>query len=173
MTAIPTFPAGHLPSPDEFTFMNPLRAYKAADTSRSSTSTLANDPDLFVTPIVNAVYAVQLFLMVQGGTVGDMKVDFTFPAGATFPWGFIAYDNGITGAPAAVNAIAFGAPTSGSSFFNVGLTGAGSQNTVPVYGLLTMGSTAGNLTLQWAQSTSDGTAATIKAGSWMRAERMA
>lgn len=174
MTARPTFPTGHEPSSDEFSFLLPLTAYKPSDTSRANTSTLANDPDLFISPVANAVYAVQAWLITEGGTVGDMKVGFAWPAGATFPWGIITYPTNVGSAPisSAVFMGAFGAPTSGSSNFGIGGTGAGAQNFVPIVGMLTMGNTAGSLNLQWAQSTSDGTAAIMKAGSVLIATRL-
>lgn len=175
MTARPTFPSGHEPSPDEFSFLVPLAGYKTSDTSRSNTATLANDPDLLITPPVSTVWAIQGVLIIEGGSVGDMKIAFSFPTGATLTWGLIDNPTGIT-TPYTSNTVftgAFGSATSGSSFFSAGLIGAGSQFYTPVGGLLTMGSTAGNLTVQWAQNTSDGTAATMKAGSWLMGWRLA
>lgn len=172
----PTLNTGHILTADDFTYLLPVAARKTADTSRSTTTTLTNDPELTLALVANYVYTFQAVLIIDGGNVGDMKIGFTFPTGTTMTWGLI--DNPVTitsplPASSAVFTGAFGSATSGSSFFNAGLAGTGNQIFTPVGGLVSMGSTSGSLNLQWAQASSDGTAAIMKAGSWLKCSRIA
>lgn len=89
--ARPTLANGHVPNSDEFSFLLQLVAYKTADESVANSTALQNDDALFLTPATNAVYGVRCVMFTSGGTTGDMRIAFTWPSGASFPWGEVAY----------------------------------------------------------------------------------
>lgn len=134
---------------------------KSADQSAPSTS-LVTDTDLTVPVVANAVYAVSFRGVFAATTTADIKVTWlNLPAGSSFTW---------TGSSS----------LSGTgSVFSDGVTdiwsgnGIGSPRSFWYDGLLVMSTTAGNLQFQFAQNTSDATATVMKAGSWMRVERVA
>lgn len=141
--------------------VTPLIAVKAGDTSRSNTASRTADPDLVVALLANLTYTVDSYLMYDAGA-GLFQVYWTVPAGATVtgaPWGL---DTAVTAAT--VGGIRV--PPTGAA---VGSGGSGTVVSARPTANVIMGSTAGNLTLTWAQNTSNATATILKAGSWIRA----
>src|SRR5262249_54870488 len=65
--------------------VNTKYAAKAADTSRASTTTLTNDPDLTVAVDASKSYELAMTLVYTATpSTGDLKYAFTVPAGAVF-----------------------------------------------------------------------------------------
>lgn len=140
---------------------------KAADTSRTSTTTLADDLHLAGMALeANATYSLQGWIEYVGAAIGtgDLKMGFTTPAGCTMNW-----NSG-------------GVVTTGANSYDATAPAAATSRTVGSGGAVEMvarlggriiTTTAGILTLQWAQGTSSATATTIRAGSWLRLERIA
>jgi hypothetical protein len=159
---IPTWAPGQvLAAGDVNNWFVPLNAYKAADQSVTSSTTLANDNALFVSVAANCTYTLQLDLFYEGAAAGtgDLKWNFTSPSGTT----------GLTGTPAY-----FGTDTNihgaafvalGSTFTTLGTNGAGVIKYALTTGTLVTSSTAGTLQFQWAQNSSSGTATKVRAGS--------
>lgn len=144
-----------------------ITAWKVADTSRASVATLSADPDLVIPLVANAVYRFEAFLVFNGGTLAssDFQVQVNAPANAsTFWWSAKGKDNN-TLAP-----VLGSAQTSGNAAF--GTSGTGSQREAEIKGFVAT-FTAGNLSLFWAQATSNSTATTLKAGSHFLAKRIA
>lgn len=133
--------------------------YKGSDESVTSSSTLQDDNEL-VSPTLatNVKYLVecQVFYTSTSATPG-VKFSWVGPTSATMVWGAGAgyIGNSTIGAVDAWS-------ISASAFDQALYTGI----------LVTAGST-GTLQLQWAQNTSNGTATTVKAGSWLRLTRVA
>ena len=150
----------------------PLTAYKTADESVTSSAVSQDDDALSLAVVANAVYLVTAWMIYEATTASDIRWGFTWPTGATMPWGEMALDTAAAGIFGDVKPNAFGAPASGD-VFQAGGAGAGSQLTGILYGLLTTSSTAGTLQLQWAQGTSGATATKVKAGSVLEARRLA
>ncbi|MFJ8900042.1 hypothetical protein [Streptomyces sp. NPDC102370] len=124
---------------------------KTLDTSRTSTATPAADPHLFLTVAANATYIVEAVgVWTSGG--GGFRIDWTAPNGATMVW----TDNDGAGSAALGDDLTFAA-TTGTTF----------------QGALITGNTAGTLTLRWAQNTSNAAATVLKAGCYLRLERVA
>src|SRR6266699_774767 len=61
----------------------PLAIIKPADTSRTSNTTLADDPDLIVPVAASTTYNIHGQVFYDGAANTDMKFTFTIPAGAT------------------------------------------------------------------------------------------
>jgi len=126
-------------------------AVKAGATSRNTTVTPAADPDLVVAVEANSRYDVTCIVgWTNGG--GGMRFDFTGPTSATMLW--VDNDGSV-------------AATIGTDLtFNV-TVGTTLKGT-----LITVG-TAGNLTLRWAQNTSNAADTTLLAGCGLHVERVA
>lgn len=143
---------------------------KPSDTSKTSNTTLANDPDLTLAVDANKSYHLELLINAYaGGGAGNIKTQLNVPASAVLyggVWGAPVgggfggngYDNAAQGIPSV------GAVT------HWGLTVAD----LPILwiGILVVAGTAGNVVLQWAQDTSSATSTIVRAGSWMLIRRV-
>lgn len=154
-----------------------LHARKPADETVTSSTTLQNDDHLVLALSANATYEFEAFLFTietGGDFVGDIKTAFAFPAGATVhlvgagphPTSFTTGTSSVTEWLAR--------PTQTSSPTQTLTYGVGSgQTALWMKGVIVVSATAGDLQLQWAQNVSDATGITVKAGSWIAAERIA
>jgi hypothetical protein len=130
-------------------------AVKAADTSRASTTTRTDDPELFV-DLPTGLYRFESLTNLTGSNAN----------------GFFAATNGGaatgigTGPRLAGTVVSFSAaPVSSANLLT--LTGA-------VHAISTFRMTAaGRLVLQWAQNASSATPSVLTAGSWIKLDRLA
>lgn len=153
--AVPTWVTGQvLAASDVNNWFVPIASYKAALLARSTT-TLSNDPELFVPLVASAVYDVRYMFINTGSGVG-FKWTFTFPAGSTGGYGVS------TQAPGTFGQVWGDTVTSGT-------TGATVYAVIGEGTIFTSG-TSGNLQLQWAANAA-GTM-TIGAGSKLVAYRV-
>lgn len=137
---------GDTPSTAEYQNKAIAAAIKTAPESVASSTALQDDDELVVPVEANTRYRFEA-LLVCGGSAGDIVIDFIGPAGSTELW-------------------AFGGPHSGAMFSAAqGIAIGGSNFAVQAGGILLVGATAGNLTLRWAQQTSDPAATTVQEGS--------
>jgi hypothetical protein len=166
--AIPTWTPGEvLASADVNSWFVPLAAVKASDTSRTSTTTLANDPDLTLAVAANCTYVFDMYLDFEGDTTGngDLKWKWAVPASTTMRFG-IAYS---TTSPAVSVSNSFTQASTVSAASN----GAGTLQGLSARGTIVTSAAAGNVVLQWAQNTSSGTATIVHAQSHLYAFRIA
>lgn len=124
---------------------------KAADTSRISTATVANDAHLLLPVVANATYIVEAVLVWTNGG-GGFRADWSAPSGASMVW----TDNDGAGAADLGTDLTFSV-TTGTTF----------------QGALVVGATAGNLVVRWAQNASNTAATVLLAGSYLKLERVA
>ena len=124
---------------------------KAADTSRTSTATVANDAHLLLPVVANATYIVEAVLVWTNGG-GGFRADWSAPSGASMVW----TDNDGAGAADLGTDLTFSV-TTGTTF----------------QGALVVGATAGNLVVRWAQNASNTAATVLLAGSYLKLERVA
>ena len=137
----------------------PTSVIKQSDESVTSSITLQNDDELLVALDANTFYTFEALLGYTGAAAGDLKVAFTVPAGAAIlvqGWGFDT--------PFAVTPVLTAANGSGTAL-NFGCNGTTVPVSAKIQGAITTAATAGNLQLQFAQVSSNGTATTMKAGS--------
>jgi hypothetical protein len=147
----------------------PLFARKTSDQAKTSDAALANDAQLVVAVVANAIYLFDLFLVYDGAATGDIQFKLVPPAGATLLWVPIGFPSSAAGTSSTVKMPKEG--TAADTFGAVG-TGAGNIVVMTPRGILRTGASAGTLQLQWAQGTSDGTATTLYTDSWIRAQRV-
>lgn len=160
------FTAGQVPTAGEVDDLATLFAYKTADESVGSSTTVQDDDHLFVTVAANSIYRVFAHLIYSARSDTDIKYGWVGPTGAALRWNAIAQDSANTGLT--------GTTYWGSDdITQLGHTagGAGAENTTYmgswVWGILRTAGTAGTFKLQWAQSVSNATSTIMRADSWL------
>jgi hypothetical protein len=164
---IPSWSVGQvLAAADVNSWFVPLAAYKSADQSVTSSTTLVNDTALVVPVASSATYIFWCMLYFEGGTLNssDLKWGWTVPASTTMRY------QAIYVSPASVLNIARAGTD--ASVLAAASNGAGNSQTMQMFGTALVSSTSGNLQLQWAQNTSNGTATIVHAGSVLFAQRI-
>jgi hypothetical protein len=159
----PTFLAGERVKASKLQLLSdavPRIILKTADQARTNSTALTNDTELLAAVAASTRYKWRVEIIYGASTTGDLKIAFTWPAGATCPWGYIGYDTAL-----AMRAVSFHAPASGDPF-SLGGNGVGNDLVAILTGTLTVGVTAGNLRFQIAQNALDAVnATTVRAGS--------
>ena len=146
----------------------------AADTPFTS-STLAT---LLSVPVsAGETWLVEGAFYVNGGQTGDFRVRLS-ATGATSPSGYFGID--LVAGSASSTSSASSNPSntvavqaSGGSSLIGGLVGTSVNQTLPFKGIVVVGSADASLDLQAAEGTTDATATTVLAGTWMKATRIA
>lgn len=142
-------------------------AYKAASTSRPSTTTRTADPDLSLTVEANALYRLtgELFWSSGASSAIGWKGAFTVPSGASGAWGLSALDN--TGGSTSGLSDVTGIAREISSETNAGVVASFSYSPTKFGGFVDTGATAGTLAFTWAQQTSSATGLVLEAYSFI------
>lgn len=174
-SARPSMPAGHIVTAtdvsailDEIDFMSGVFAHKTADEPLASNTTFQNDDHLSLPFAASKMYTIDGKLYLEGPTAGDIKLQLTWTGTVTrLDWAATGLATTATTAEGDMLSIAqLGATTPPVAPITTG-TITSNWSTIEVSGLL-IASTAGVLTLQWAQATSNATNTIVKKGSWMR-----
>jgi hypothetical protein len=167
--AVPTWVSGQvLTASDVNTWFVPLAAIKTSNESVTSSTTLQNDDDLFVSVTSNSTYIVHCLINCDGASTGDIKIQFTGPAGASFTG--LCNGLAIGGATGSDDQVASIDLATAKSFGLAG--GAGVTRPVNIHGNLVIAGTSGTFRLQWAQDTSDATATRVLTGSHLILQRI-
>lgn len=146
----------------------PVVAYKTADESVTSSTTLQNDDDLALAVAASATYIFRGWLNYEGAAgTGDLKIGWTYPSGLTMAYGHIGETTG-----AAISTGSVTTTSAESNNPNFGGNGAGTATSAYLFGMVFVSTTAGTLQLQWAQASSTGTATKMKKGSWLELRRV-
>ncbi|GIH29101.1 hypothetical protein Aph01nite_74110 [Acrocarpospora phusangensis] len=140
---------------------------KAADESVASSTVMQNDDHLLLPVAANTRYLVDSLVKYFGEDLADMKFGWTAPAGATLDWYSDAYWTGTSDSGKVMREVRTLAQTQ-----SCGCSGASFTFAAALRGTLNVGGTAGNLQLQWAQVTSNGTANQVLTGSLLRVTRL-
>ncbi|MGW3421283.1 glycosyl hydrolase family 28-related protein [Streptomyces phaeochromogenes] len=147
-------------------------ARKTADETVTSSTTLQDDDHLALAVESGHTYDFKVFMLVDGGVTGDLKTAFTFPTGSTLHFTGRGPTTGLaSGSGGDCEFNGRQSATSGSTTISFGTSG--SRLGITLEGILIVGSTAGSFQLQWAQNTSDGTGTTLKAGSYIKLDKVA
>jgi hypothetical protein len=163
----PIFNTGDVPSATQVDawMVNTTWARKTADESITSSTTQQDDDTLFVSVVANSTYIVEMVLQVRSatGTTAGIAWQFVAPAGATLFGGAVGLTPGsTTNTTPRVDTIALGGPNGHGS------VGTSTNAAILADAVLIVGGTAGTFKLQWAQNVSNGTATTVKTGSYLR-----
>lgn len=152
---------------------SPIRTRTTSDSTISSDNTLSDDPAAAMSFAIGAseVWYVDWTVSYSSNTTPDFQVAVTGPAGATcnlYVYGSAVTDNTIPHPwrlLASYQALATATPCGGQ--------GNTVYSAVRITGVIVNSTTAGNITLQWAQNTSDGTNTIRRAGSTLKRELLA
>lgn len=162
------FAPGVLSSADVNEYLvNTKYVEKASATTRVSTTTPANDPDLSLHLDTNKIYFLELIAPFTSIAAAGFKFSFSIPAGTVFTGYALTGIGGVTSIntySSAGNAITINISTAS--------TGSGADDIITVRGTLDTAGTGGNITYQWAQATSNGGNTTVRAGAAMYIRRV-
>lgn len=142
---------------------------KSADESVTSSTALQNDDHLTLAIAANETWALEYILFLSGADAGDFKSALSVPAGAT------GWRGGIGPGVAATSGESDGRFTVKGDFTNDLIFGTNVTDTVTalIRTIVINGANAGNVVLQWAQNTSNGTATQVRQNSHLLARRVA
>lgn len=148
-------------------------AYKTADTSRANTAVVADDPHLTVPVVANGVYLLDGWLKYFADPTPDFKMTLGTPAGTLGEWSGLGRGLSSAAETASVNGYLIRTDSNDVNQERnyYGVTDA--DMTVHVKGMIRVAGTAGNLTIQWSQGTSNATATVLYTDSWIRVHRIA
>lgn len=148
---------------------NVLFVRRTADApSIASNTALTDDAVLFLDVAPNSVYVLTTQLVYSADPGTDMRVGWSAPAASTLDWNTGSID--AVSSSAAAGSF-WGYSNLASAEILGGLTGGAPAVGRPS-GLLVTSSTAGPFKFRWAQGTSSGFGTQLKAGSWVRLDRV-
>lgn len=155
---------------DNFLAMPPhLISRKTADQTVTSSTALVDCTSMVLPVGTSETWQFEFDVLYTASTAGDLKLGFTIPASsrldASAMWMSSVPSAGIQ------SITGTSSPTSSTTFQGLG-TGA-DRLLLPLKGIYVGGGTAGNVTLQFAQQVSDGTATTIFTNSTVWAVKLA
>jgi hypothetical protein len=152
----------------------PVAVFKPSNTSRNTTTSVADDPDLILPVAASTTYEVRGVIFYDGPATGtgDIKWTFSLPSGATGQYQMIHQN--LTAGTAGMWQINWtDGPNLTTTQANTQGTGSPNILAMTFSGLLAVAGTAGNLTFRWAQNTSNGTNTRVYQQSYMVAQRIA
>jgi hypothetical protein len=172
-TIYPSIAVGQRITADLLTSMLPQTVYKSGTTSRSSTTTLADDPDLVLALPANAVGLVEFFVKYGDATGVLIKTDWN-------QTGISSVNRQVMGAGSTASD---GSADNMASHWGVhGFTTTSVYGTRTVTGnqlwlyewsFVTVGAANATVAFQWAQNASSATAISVVSGSFARWTRYA
>jgi len=171
--AYPTLYAGQRLTAALLQSMQPLYVAKPTDQSVTNSTTNVNDSAISVAVAANAAYLVTGMLLYSARSDTDVKIGWTGPGGSSFDWIAHAQSQDGSGGLASTGVVVDRQSIGNTSF---PLGGFGAENTTymtaPFWGRLVTSGSTGTLQLNWAQRVANVTSSIMRAGSWIRAERV-
>ena len=155
---------------DNFLAMGPhLIVRKPSDESVTSSTTFQADDHLLMAVAANEVWLTRWVVVWTGSTTGDINTRFTFPAGGELTLSALRSDGTGTQTP-----FMFGYTTSPTAAISSESLASGGLRTFIIFDIqFTNSGTAGNVALEWAQLSSNGTATIVKANSTLWGVKLA
>jgi len=130
-------------------------AQKSADQTINNNNTLFDDADLKISLEANSTYLIDFFMLFNSAAAADIKFCIKAITGATGYWG-VSYDV---------------SPTA-KSIGDVQSLGTDGSNQFTWFHGIIKTTTAGTFQVQWAQNTSDAGDTTLKAYSYISANKV-
>jgi hypothetical protein len=156
---------------------------KTADTQRTATTAIVADDHLILPVEASGVYIAEGWIKYSGAAAGDIGIQWTVPSGAVGEWASHGVGTTVIGSSTAPALLVDTQDARGYMIRTepnelgvartYGCLGAAATLTLFMYGTIRMGSTAGNFSVDWAQSASNAVATTLYADSWLRVQRIA
>ena|GEM_PF-3198178 len=137
----------------------PTYVRKTSDQSVTSSTTYQNDNALVYTASANQIFEIEAYMFISGGS-GGIKIRVSIPSGASMKlYAELKKDD--------QHYWVYRKLTSSSdeiSWDQIDNTWGYAR----IRGIITMGSSGGNVQVQWAQNSSNATATTVEAGSYLK-----
>lgn len=130
---------------------------KTANEVVNNSTTLQNDDQLLFTVGANETWSFRFVVQANSPIAAGIKFAITAPSGATCQVAFI--DQQTASSESGI----------GCAIASTSLTGTGNNEVYEIVGTIVNGSTAGDVRLQWAQTTAIGSNTTVLAGSYLTA----
>lgn len=146
-----------------------MTARKTADETVNTSAVLQEDDALTVRVEAGAVYQLDLFLAYESSTSADLRLGWVYPSGTTIGWCPTGPSPSTTSTGNAGTVVQYRAA---GDITTLGGYGAGTPVVARAAGLVTVGATAGSVTVQWAQQTSEGSDTIVKAGSYLTLRKL-
>lgn len=143
-------------------------AYQTADQTKNNNTTYLSSPDLVLPMLASAVYAFEALILYDTNSTADFKHKALLPSGAVVDR--VATWTNTNAGTAVDSVVAHDALTSWD--FNSGGVAVGTVMSARPCGIITMSTTAGNLVIQFAQNTANGSNTLLKRGSWVSLRRV-
>lgn len=145
---------------------------KASDTSRASTTTVANDPDLTYAITAAGTYRFEVQVNLDGDSGGTQGIDANVNYSGTQANGTrMVYGGYINGSSLGTVNVAVAATVAAVTTAQGDVSATNYSNTLRFVGTL-IASTAGTLAFAWAQNASETDALIVRAGSFMTITRL-
>jgi hypothetical protein len=172
VSTYPSIAAGQRITAGLLTSMLPQHVVKQANTDKASTIAFGADPELSLPLSANAVYQVEFLLIAGGITTADIQTRWALPGTASGQKVVTGPGSAAADTNADNVATRQGVHTFATAILYNGVRNAtASYFRIYEYGVVTT-TDAGNITLEWAQGTSQTTASRIAAGSMLRVRRL-
>lgn len=141
-----------------------------ADLTSTSDTTLSDVTGMAVAVEASSTYVIDGWVgYTSTSATPDLKAAFTVPAAATGFWTLLGMD-AADASPGDVNTAY---ATTLATALTAGTDATFTTQAAIIYGFITTSVTAGTIQFQAAQNTSSATAMTVKAGSWIRLQKVA
>ncbi|MEY9876654.1 hypothetical protein ABH931_006164 [Streptacidiphilus sp. MAP12-33] len=168
-TQFPAWAAGQKITAAGLLQMERFFAFKPGATTVTSSTTLADDPDLQIVLTGTGTFLLDGLILYSGAATGtgDLKMQMNY-TGTISSSNWTPMGVNVTSATGSVNFF-------GPQFANpqsVGSDGSSITMAARLGGYLVT-STTGTCKLQWAQNTSSATSTTVRAGSWLTLQQVA
>lgn len=137
---------------------------KRADETVNNSSTLQNDDDLVIAIEANETWRFEAMILFNSAATPDIKVGFALPPGATVSW--IDLSRVTSDTPEMNEPVT----TSGAVARN---SGTGADSVLVLYGIVVNGGSAGDVRVQWAQSSTNASDTKVLATSYLMGVREA
>lgn len=172
---MPTFTAGQELRASDLADALMIVAYATSDTTRTSSTTMLDAAGMALNLEAGEVYGWDCYLAYSASETADFRVAMTYSG--TSPAAHFGVYGGSTGVSAGIgSATAVRTAAIGSGNF-IALGGNNTPSAPGPMAALVRGyietTTAGVLQLQFAQNTSNATGSIVRAGSWIRAFKLA
>jgi hypothetical protein len=154
--------AGALPTFQAASSASTIVVVKASADTATTDAALSDDSELFFTVGAGETWVVDMWLIYDAGTTGDIQWGWTLPSGSGIHGGL----RNPTANTTTPNTLHFNGTTIGSAV-NAGGLGAAVVAIAKIYASFVVGGSGGTVHWQFAQNTSNGTTTTVQAGSFL------
>lgn len=152
-----------------------ITVVKQTDTSRSSTTTFANDPHLVINIPSTGLWRVELYsYFTAADNTGGAKIQLQYSGSLSAPrsfWESRTNNQGVVYPAGALTTVMRGGSV-GTVAFPISITAATNRTIAACLTAMLDLTSTGSLAIQWAQNTSSATATTFAGGSFLTATKV-